>query len=270
MVNRDRMVYGSNAGASSPMARVIVDARENALIELFKAHADGYEIATLPVGDVRVEYEHGCRSWICERKGTLDLAQSIKDGRWKDQKDRLFQSGLRVVFVLEGDLREADAMYKSVFSAWLNVSSSGQSRVLVFRTWDCREAFDLLCGLVGRLENPPPSAPSTTLNDTMSAPRLTSKREKNADCVFVRQLMCIPSISEGIAKVIVEHFGNLVALQEALNTPKTFPALELGNKQKLGKARVQHLAKHLLAQPEPAPIEEDEPQKIEPCECVVP
>ena len=86
-----------------------------------------------------------------------------------------------------------------------------------------------------------------------TAPKLISKREKNADCVFVRQLMCIPSISENIAKVIVEHFGNLVALQEALRTPKTFPALELGLKQKLGKARVQHLAKHLLEQPEPAP-----------------
>ncbi len=123
------------------------------------------------------------------------------------------------------------------------------------------ETFNLLCALIAKFEHPPPCAPTTTSSDTTSAPKLLSKREKNAGCVFVRQLMCIPSISESIAKVIVERFGNLVALQEALRTPKTFPALELGNKQKLGKARVQHLAKHLLEQPEPAPCEQDEPKE---------
>ena len=64
MMPRDRLVYGSNAGASSPMARVVVDAREQGLIELFNAHADGYEVEGLAVGDVRVEYEHGARGWI--------------------------------------------------------------------------------------------------------------------------------------------------------------------------------------------------------------
>ena len=239
------------------MARVVVDARERGLIELFKSHADGYEVEALPVGDIRVEYEHGARGWICERKEASDLAQSIKDGRWKDQKDRLFQTGLRVVIVLEGDLREAGAMYKSVFSAWLGVAARGSA--LVFRTWDLMETFNLLCALIAQFEHPPPCAPTTS--DTTSAPRLVSKREKNAECVFVRQLMCIPSISENIAKVIAEHFGNLIALQDALRTPKTFPALELGNKQKLGKARVQHLAKHLLGQLEPGPREEDEPKE---------
>ncbi len=56
-----------------PMARVVVDNREHGLIELFKAHADGYEIESLAVGDVRVEYEHGPRGWICERKTASDL-----------------------------------------------------------------------------------------------------------------------------------------------------------------------------------------------------
>ena len=70
MLPHDRMVYGpSSGGTASPMARVVVDNREHGLIELFKAHADGYEIETLPVGDVREEYEHGARGWICGYRG---------------------------------------------------------------------------------------------------------------------------------------------------------------------------------------------------------
>ena len=97
--------------------RVVVDAREHSLIELFKTHAEGYEIETLPVGDFMVEYDNSNRGWICERKTGADAAASIKDGRWKRQKDRIFDSDKRPVFVFEGDLREAGSLYKSVCHA---------------------------------------------------------------------------------------------------------------------------------------------------------
>ena len=128
--------------------RVVVDAREHSLIELSKTHAEGYEVAPLPVGDFMVEYDNSNRGWICERKTGADAAASIKDGRWKSHKDRIFDSGKRPVFVFEGDFREAGSMYKSVFSAWVGLSSRGQGCALVFRTWDVGETFDLLCALV--------------------------------------------------------------------------------------------------------------------------
>ncbi len=237
--------------------RVVVDAREHSLIELFKTHAEGYEVAPLPVGDIMVEYNNSNRGWICERKTGADAAASIKDGRWKDQKQRILDSGKRPVFVFEGDFREAGSMYKSVFSAWVGLSSRGQGCALVFRTWDVGETFDLLCALVGRLEHPPPCAPLSTSSSTLDAPKLASKRDKNADCVFIRQLMCVPSVSEHVARALVDHFGNIVALQEALKkSPKTFPIIDLGNKQTVGKAQIEHLAKHLLGHASP-----DEPEQ---------
>ena len=57
MMPRDRMVYGSNAGASSPMARVVIDARERDLIELFKANADGFEVGVW-IAPLLVEADH--------------------------------------------------------------------------------------------------------------------------------------------------------------------------------------------------------------------
>ena len=242
------------------MARVVVDRREHALLELFREHAEDYEIESLPVGDVRVDYEHGGRGWICERKTVLDLAQSIKDGRWRDQQNRMLESGKRPVFILEGDMLEvsravSEQMRKSVFTAWLNISTGGCA--LTFRTMDVRDTFETLTGLVLRLEHPPPSCPLGP-SDALSAPKLQSKRARNGEPhnVFVRQLMCVPSISEHVAEALAAHFDNLVALQEALRDQKRFPTIELG-KQKLGKARLRHLVAHLLGSPEGA----DEPEQ---------
>ena len=255
----DQMRYRSRHGTL--MARVRVDRREQALLELFREHAEDYEIESLPVGDVQVDYEHGGRGWLCERKTVLDLAQSIKDGRWRDQRSRMFESGKRPVFILEGDMLEvgyklSEQLRKSVFTAWLNISSGGCA--LTFRTFEVRETFEVLTGLVLRLEHPPPSCPFGQ-GDALSAPKLQSKRCKNAEprTIFVRQLMCIPSVSENVATALAAHFDNLVALQQALKDLKRFPTIELG-KHKLGKARLEHLVTHLLATPDPHEAEEPE------------
>ena len=93
--------------------------------------------------------------------------------------------------------------------------------------------------------------------DRKESAKLASKRDKNSDCVFIRQLMCVPSVSEHVARALVDHFGNIVALQEALKkSPKTFPVIDLGKRQTIGKARIEHLAKHLLGDASP-----DEPEQ---------
>ena len=80
----DRMRYGSSQVEPMASARVVIDSREVGLIQLFQAHADGFEVAALKCGDVMVEYGDGCRGWVCERKTGADAAASLKDGRWKD------------------------------------------------------------------------------------------------------------------------------------------------------------------------------------------
>ena len=65
------------------MGRLVVDQRERQLLGLLP----GVERATLDVGDVLCRYEDGS-GWIAERKTASDLAASLKDGRWAEQKDR--------------------------------------------------------------------------------------------------------------------------------------------------------------------------------------
>ena len=74
---------------------------------------------------------------------------------------------------------------------------------------------------------------------------MTNKRKKDSilENIWIRQLACVPNISESIARAIVGHFGSLVALVEALKgSPEAFPNVVIhASGTKLGKARLNKL-----------------------------
>ena len=109
------------------MAHLVIDSRERGLISFLAATRATYHVASLPAGDVLCTYgdDNTACSWVMERKRADDLACSIKDGRWREQTSRLFASGHRVFFVIEGDLRFLDGMYASMIDAPLVVPPWG-------------------------------------------------------------------------------------------------------------------------------------------------
>ncbi len=62
----------------------------------------------------------------------------------------------------------------------------------------------------------------------------------------MRQLQCIPTVSENVARKLHDKFGTMAQLQKALLDPKKFPKIELAGKRSLGKARVEKLRLYLL------------------------
>ena len=59
----------------------------------------------LPLGDFMWDYEGQILDYVVERKKADDLVSSIHDGRYKEQKYRLKNSGFsNVVYLLEGHL----------------------------------------------------------------------------------------------------------------------------------------------------------------------
>ena len=72
-----------------------------------------------------------------------------------------------------------------------------------------------------------------------------SKRKRDSETVWIRQLMCIPSVSERIARLLLKHFGNLRELQDALEDLKSFPKIRLDDRTCIGKARLRILARYL-------------------------
>ena len=157
--------------------------------------------------------------------------------------NRLLSSGRRAFVVIEGDLRRCN-LYERALSAWLNLSL--RNDVSVLRTTDVRQTFEVIVALVSKLEIPKgkwtPSA-----DGGVRPPKLIGKRQKDKACVDVRQLMCVPSISYKVAKKLLNHFGSLSNLREALGS-ESFPAVRLDERHCLGKARLQHLRRHILGE----------------------
>ena len=175
-----------------------------------------------------------------ERKRADDFAASIIDGRWREQTSRLFATGHRVFFVIEGDIRYLDNMYEAMIGAVVNASLRSSC---CFRTMDVDETACFVLHLVKKLQTHPASAVASGLRPP---PQSKRQRASGADSVLARQLMCIPSVSERIAESLVAHFGHMEALQKALRETRTFPRVEIGTKRCLGKARIAKLAKYLL------------------------
>ena len=131
-------------------------------------------------------------------------------------------------------------MYEPMIGAIVNASLRSSC---CFRTMDVEETVCFVLHLEKKLQRcPPPSAVGTGLRPPHQSKR---QRESAADNVFARQLMCVPSVSERIAVRLVEQFGDLEALQDALRDAQTFPKIQIG-KTCLGKARIATLARHLL------------------------
>ena len=103
---------------------LLVDYRERRLAELLDVP---HLVRNLAVGDLVCDYGGGNR-WIAERKTASDLAQSIVSGRWRDQLHRLRETGCRIFFLVEGDLRTTTLNYDSNHT-WRRIQLSTPERV---------------------------------------------------------------------------------------------------------------------------------------------
>ena len=142
---------------------------------------------------------------------------------------------------MEGDLRD-DALglpYASLLSACLNAMLRKKSYLI--RTVDVSET----AAVVEKLMRKGGYTPGVPSGDAPPAPLTKRKKDADPKLVFARMLMIIPSVSENVAKKLVQHFGTLPALQNAL-AEKRFPKVKLDERQTLGKGRVKKLAQYLL------------------------
>ena len=156
------------------MARLVIDVRERALINLFNDRAEGHHIEALAVGDIQCEYASGQRGWVVERKSACDLAASLCDSRYQEQRSRMLECNLRPIYIIEGDLRQTP-LYRNIMPAIVNLQLRG---VDVFRTFDIEETFCLLVLFVEKLESPPLRG-ITAMESGIKPPRSKRERERH-------------------------------------------------------------------------------------------
>jgi ERCC4-type nuclease len=235
-----------------------VDTREDALHGMFELNsAHQLRSEPLPVGDVILSSADGQTDYIVfERKTLLDLAASIRDGRYKEQSHRLQAIPNvhchNVVYIIEGDLARYNERFskiskKALYSAMCSLNYyKGFS---VVRTMSIMETHELIQHYADKLAASPapygkyysvPASAADEASTTASATTTAVSAEEPSYCsvpycsvLKVKQVKCenitpqnigeimlcnIPGVSNKTATVIVKKYPTLRALIEAFKT----------------------------------------------------
>ena len=229
-----------------------LDCREIKLNELCQLHlaehADKIKMVSesLPLGDIIICDDKGTEKVIIERKSLMDLAASIRDGRYSEQGYRLNQCDMhnhQIYYVIEGDLRYYKPYKglpdkKALLSAMVSISYfKGFS---LYRTNNLEETAEWIVHFAAKLlKEGPAAAPHYTKKDSEepceSYSQVISKRIKrdNITVENIGEIMLsqIPSVSSTSAIAIMKKFSNLSALLTALqNDPKCLNDITSENK----------------------------------------
>jgi crossover junction endonuclease MUS81 len=145
---------------SSHRVSIIIDTREmkdqdertyfqETLTEKYKIDVETHALA---IGDFVFAYDGEILDYVVERKKADDLAASITDGRYKEQKYRLKNCGAgHVIYLYEGYPSEGSLLKeKELMNALLKTRVS--DGFMVYRTVRIGETARLLAELHGQLE----------------------------------------------------------------------------------------------------------------------
>lgn len=172
-----------------------------------------YKITSLPVGDFIIQSDLGnidTVEMIIERKSIKDLCASITDGRFREQKRRLFDSvkdssrityiieGIRKIQVLEGVEKQNILSQNIISGSILNLIYKHNYRVV--QTENKLDTFNNILLLYKKFKNG--DFKQDINNQTVE---LVTKSKKISENKLINQLCLISGVSSKTADVIINE-----------------------------------------------------------------
>ena len=177
-----------------------IDSREAKLIDHF-AKFNFVSIKTLDLGDL-IFFKDDQPLLIIERKTVNDLASSIIDGRYREQKARLFKSNCNFIYLIEGNISYHKSK-STLYGAITNLLFRDDIKVI--KSISIKESIDYIEKLVVKFEKDD----FAKKNDNIKNYRI-----KKSDCYEVKdcfklQLNLIHNVSINMAKELSNQYGNM-------------------------------------------------------------
>jgi len=155
---------------------------------------------------------------IVERKTVRDLLQSLRDGRYKEQKKRLLKIAGRKVYIVEGSApTQSKSLTKAYYTAVFNIANEG---FVVINTHSTEETLCTIEYMHKHVQNEQEDTADTaeTLERVMHRSQKKKIQEYSAEertCVY---LQTIRGVSSKAAKGIVKHVGTLRSIVQGTET----------------------------------------------------
>jgi len=234
------------------MSILFVDTNEKKLVELLGSKPD-VVVKQLAVGDFIIAPKSGDAPYlILERKTYADLASSIVDGRYSNQKIRLLASEAQQRgYIIEGSYPTSarvgslprDTLDSSIMSMQL------RDGFVVLNSQGLEHTARLLLKLQSKL--PYEKVDRCTSEAYLSTIKTNKKDNMTPELCYNAQLTQIPGLSVNMAKHISEAYPNMSSLLTLLAEPdgwKRLSTISLGSR-KLGKVLAERVRDYMLPSP---------------------
>ena len=230
------------------MIQLKIDNRETKLIPLLEKP---FSVEQLDIGDIQIvaslEDEKEEQLILIERKTIDDLAKSIVDGRYREQKKRILGSSFKkIIYLIEGDIEGySGSLPKSTLRNTL-INCTVRDNIYILRSKDLEESSYIIKTMYEKLNSGSYMVGTgCKITHTQTIVHQNKGRNNTPEQCYINQLAQIPGISGKVAIEIAKEFPKIKDLLAKLEEdPKYFKSFKVGGR-KLG-VRGERIYEYLI------------------------
>jgi crossover junction endonuclease MUS81 len=190
----------------------------------------------MDLGDIQINYKNSDKPFILiERKTMSDLIASINDGRYREQKKRLLESGIprdKLLYLLEGHSSDIPGHMKTLFGMIINTLY--RDKIHILRLSNIDETIYFIKRILEKVENNDPKIIDCQINtnlehdsnnksednntpvdvnlEYLSTIKLKKKDNLTSNNCSILQLAQIPGMSIQNAQIILNKYNSIANL----------------------------------------------------------
>lgn len=193
------------------MIELVIDTREQKLIQVLESTMVPYRVEQLKHGDVQIVDEDDI-IFILERKTLVDLKASISDGRYRNQKMSVMElcgGPTKLYYIIEGDFAWSicDEGLKGAL-----INTMLRDKIGVFRTSTVQDTAQLIQSIFHRVSKDP----SKYINIKAEISSDSQVIVDRSVSPFIAMLCQVPGISKKGAQAISSIYCDMESLYKAL------------------------------------------------------
>jgi len=191
--------------------KITIDNRERHVIARF-APSSAYELAIEPmlVGDFRISSGDGSPDILIERKTLSDMASSITDGRFAEQKLRMAASGCKCMYIIEHGKYHGRISMDALRHAM--ISTMMRDNFFVYYSNGIDSTIDALIYILQKKQEW-----ALTTPDYTGVIRTEKKANMTPAVCFNAQLQQIPGVSTKIASAVSDKWSSMSDMIRSLD-----------------------------------------------------
>lgn len=198
-----------------------IDNRERDLIQLFQNNNVAIQSYNLDIGDIQINYvDENNKDYlltIIERKTYDDLSTSIKDGRYKEQKNRILNSvpqNIRKIYLIEGNKNNFNLPQNILDGTITNTII--RDNIHIFISKNINDTYKFINNITKNIDKYKDNIINNKNNILTSDVLINSSKKSNmnSETCFINMMSGIPGISKKTSHFFVDKYKNINGMFE--------------------------------------------------------